>query len=643
MGNGLVKKDECRALLELPSDGSDLDGLDADALRAEVVRVRCAAQAALRDWSASPQSSGEERPLSAGRAGGAVRLSAAAKLERLRTMDPFVLDNSLRETTVAQPRGHSIEDKFRILEAVRSTGLTHMIVGALGRLKRVDDVFLSELRSRGEDRRHMYLFSELADGVDADTRRFSREVPVALRSAQACGIPNVIIEIDLAAEGVDWDAEFAADSDSDSAKASAETPYLALLHERVRWVRQELSPEARVFFNFRDWLVAWKAAPQRVLRVAESLARAPAEQRVTVVGFCVEDPFGIYLPFQYEEPMGSLRRTMDDNGWAQGHILVHIHKNYGLAEASVLEALALGGTGVWCAVPDEGAAVGHACSCVLLTNLARLGNERVKAKYDFPALREAAIEITLVTTNALPHPRTEVYGARALDFIFEGISTANDPLQGFDVNTLFGLKRQTRISTLATPQMHRDRLEELFGEEPPERAAFAADVCARMPELLHADLQAGREEEYQSAVGLLALFQRSGGAPTEKMLCTVERLQAHPLLAQLKDYFESWDCKDAADGSGNVKDDRIDFDHFYDGFMAKYVSCYSCEQARGLFAAIDLNHDNAISWREIALRAQWALAEYPENIASLDDLIAVVMQKYLLPSLLQAKANAQAP
>lgn len=40
------------------------------------------------------------------------------RTERLRNMDLFVLDNSMRETTVGQLRGHTLEDKYAIYEEV---------------------------------------------------------------------------------------------------------------------------------------------------------------------------------------------------------------------------------------------------------------------------------------------------------------------------------------------------------------------------------------------------------------------------------------------------------------------------------------------------------------------------------------------
>ncbi|GBG33169.1 Hypothetical Protein FCC1311_093932 [Hondaea fermentalgiana] len=614
MGSGLTKPaGEAGALARLQEirsenlQSGDIDNdqnKDAETLRAELCEIKTAlCKVNLEDLI-------KEARLA----------DAKAKLERLRTIDPFVLDNSMRETTVAQVKGHSLQDKLEILKHVRKTGLEHIIVGALGRLKRVDNELLEYFQDQNEDRSKFYLFTELFEKVDPDTRLPNATLPASLQIAKDCGIPNVIVEIDLSHPDIDWNAALPRESDP---------PYFALLADRVAWIRAHLCADARIFFNFRDWLVTWHNHPTRVERVASFFANAAPEERI--MGFCVEDPSGAFLPFQYADPVQRLREAMDQHDWADGHILVHIHKNYGLAEASALEVLALGATGVWCGIPDEGAAVGHACSCVLLTNLARLGNTRVLERYNFPALREAAIEITRLITDEPPHPRTEVYGARALDVIFEGINTANDPLaKNFDVNTLFQVPVQTRISTMATAPMMADRLAEVFGPEARQTASVA--VCEQMVETLHDDLRQGREEEYQSTVGIFSLFERSGGVPTEAMISVIDHdasLDKHPVLVALRAYFDVWDYKDHA------KDDCISFDNFYDAFMARFLTCYSCEKARKLFAAADLSHDGAIQWREIALRAKWALTEYPKLVTNVQDLIGVIMERYFLPEMLR--------
>ena len=55
-------------------------------------------------------------------------------------------------------------------------------------------------------------------------------------------------------------------------------------------------------------------------------------------------------------------------------------------------------------VCTEGAAVGHASSTVSIMNLIRMGNTKVQKKFNCTYLREAAINVTKITTGLLPHP-----------------------------------------------------------------------------------------------------------------------------------------------------------------------------------------------------------------------------------------------
>ena len=54
----------------------------------------------------------------------------------------------------------------------------------------------------------------------------------------------------------------------------------------------------------------------------------------------------------------------------------------------------------------------------------RNGNEHVRERYDCQYLRNAAIEVTKITTGKEPHPKKPIYGERALDisFDFSGIA-----------------------------------------------------------------------------------------------------------------------------------------------------------------------------------------------------------------------------
>jgi hypothetical protein len=120
---------------------------------------------------------------------------------------------------------------------------------------------------------------------------------------------------------------------------------------------------------------------------------------------------------------------MDDNGWTSqwqergtpnGMLLVHAHKQWGLADAAVLDVLAAGGDGIWCSISEEGAAMGHACSAVTLANLARLGNKDVVTRYNTKHLAPAARAVTLTVTNRAVAARQIVYAGQGRSRLYLG-------------------------------------------------------------------------------------------------------------------------------------------------------------------------------------------------------------------------------
>ena len=77
-----------------------------------------------------------------------------------------------------------------------------------------------------------------------------------------------------------------------------------------------------------------------------------------------------------------------------------------------------------------------------------------------------------------------------------------------------------------------------------------------------------------STVGLAMLFDRSGGKMTSEMRDMIANGQdvsnnGHHLLAEIRSRWDIWDLKDKIQG-----DDMLEYDSFYNGFMAPYFSCY---------------------------------------------------------------------
>lgn len=136
-----------------------------------------------------------------------------SKRDYLRDMNVFVLDNSLRESTVAQPLGHTLKDKYKILKQIKACNFQDVIVAAFGSGRRVDDAFCEDLDKAfdGKDApQHTYAFSEVTDSITKDGEMvFGHEhIPTGLKKMKKYGISNAIIEIDVAYDGYDWEDKF---------------------------------------------------------------------------------------------------------------------------------------------------------------------------------------------------------------------------------------------------------------------------------------------------------------------------------------------------------------------------------------------------------------------------------------------------
>ena len=86
------------------------------------------------------------------------------KRQRLRDLDFFILDNSIRESTVGQLRSHTIENKKKIYEQVKKCGMHSIIVASFAHLARVDDDFCQWLKDEKEDFSKLFSFSEVTEG-----------------------------------------------------------------------------------------------------------------------------------------------------------------------------------------------------------------------------------------------------------------------------------------------------------------------------------------------------------------------------------------------------------------------------------------------------------------------------------------------
>ena len=290
----------------------------------------------------------------------------------------------------------------------------------------------------------------------------------------------------------------------------------ALIDKRLEWIRKEISKDSKIYINFRDFSDGMAQAPERVLEVVKHLSM----YRPKIEGILYEE-FGANFPEEMGIHTRALRNIMKECGYEDGKLLIHIHHQWGLSDASVLECLANGANGIWAGICEEGAAMGHASTCLTLMNLIRLGNTKVLKKYNCTELRNTAIKLTEIVTGNAPPPKTVVVGERAMDRVFG--FPAFDPEfvdQGFTIQEFFGEEASIRITTMADNKMIRDALVHHFGEDP----QFTLDIGSKMKELMLTDLKDNRKEEYQSPFGLSLLFDRAGGQMTAKMSEVIENV-----------------------------------------------------------------------------------------------------------------------
>ncbi|XP_064641872.1 uncharacterized protein LOC135496469 [Lineus longissimus] len=544
---------------------------------------------------------------------------ATAKYQALRDLDIFVLDNSIRESTVGQLRGHTLEAKWAIYEEVKKCGFKHTVVAAFSHMTRVDDDFIKELMERGEDPYGLWAFSEITEGAKNKVPD-TEAVPISVRKLKAVGMYNVIFEVDLGDATYDFGKFTMADM-------------CALVLKWIKWSHDNLGKNTKVMLNIRDPPDVMPYHPERVFELVEFLAKLP--KNIRPFGILFEEPRGKSLPEEAGMWVKHIRATMKDNGWADGQLLVHVHEKFGYGDATVLQCLIDGSTGIWASVCAEGAALGNASSCVTLMNLIRLGNKKVLEKYNCTYLRKAAINATEITTGMLPHNKQPIFGPRATDFVFDLTP------EEFDLAAFFGEKAPIRITTMASPDMILLHLKNLFGEDP----QFTLDLAYKMKELILEDLRTERKEEYMSAPGIAMLFDRAGGKLTEHMRDTIEAVDlksanATKLIKEIRAQWEEFDLKEGEQG-GVAGDDMLQFDTFYNGFMAPYFSCYRCSDTYKALQAIDMDSDGQVDWSEFLVYLKWALYQYP-NVETAQEVLNIAFTKGLIPAMRDEYLKQQA-
>src|SRR3569833_667843 len=125
----------------------------------------------------------------------AILAGAQEKIDRLRSMQPYLLDLSLRENPVGARIGQTLADKLAILPRLREFGFRNILLGTLDYAMpdepEVDDDFMMYLRDHQLDMNGCFAFTAI--GIAATDGTFTPSP--SQRKLQAYGVPNTLHEI----------------------------------------------------------------------------------------------------------------------------------------------------------------------------------------------------------------------------------------------------------------------------------------------------------------------------------------------------------------------------------------------------------------------------------------------------------------
>lgn len=416
----------------------------------------------------------------------AVLAEAQAKLARLASIQPFLIDLSLRENPVGSGVGQTLEEKVELLPRLREFGFRHISLGTLdysapGELE-VDDDFMRFLRDTHADLHGCYAFTAL--GRVDDKGRFTPDPSqIKLRDYR---VPNTVHEIYLSPFGMDGLY------DLDTLKRSIPASVQWLLDN----VKGEDGGKPRIFINIVDGCDAFSESPDDTFDVLELIGSLPIE------GITMEDDRGTYLPFQVGAYVAAAREILP----APFKILVHIHAGAGFENASVIEALLQGADGVWGGLPKKAAVIGHASLGELLANLTRVGNPSVQADYRLDRLTPLVTELQVLDDEVPMPDDLPIFGHNAYRLPHSVFRQKGERFMDLPPERIGGRYRYRICPVLSDDECVRGRLAEVTGDKP---EAYSDVVIKAMIRLMRRELRCGWRIDYDDPDHLIQLHQRA--------------------------------------------------------------------------------------------------------------------------------------
>jgi hypothetical protein len=415
--------------------------------------------------------------------------AAKAKTDQLASIQPYLIDLSLRENVFGSNVGQVLADKLDILPQLRAFGFTNILLGTLDYAipdePEVDDQFMEYLRDHGIDMTGGFAFTDI--GLTDASGNFAPSI--SMQKLQSYRVPNTLHEIYLSPEGM----------------ASAGYDFATLyrsLPATIAWLDANIVGDGggkpRILINIVDGCDAFMENMEQVGVVLELLATLPIE------GVSIEDDRGTYMPFQVGAIVSAARSFLP----APLKLLVHMHTGGGFENASLIEALLNGADGVWGGLPKRAAIIGHASLGELIANLARVGNPNMARTYQLSDLLPLATRLQEIDSESSVPDDEPVLGTNAYRLTLDFFRQTNTRFMDLPPEAIGGTYGY-RVAPLAADKVVlAGRLAEVTGRDP---NSFPADVLEMMIRIMRRDLRGGTKIVYDEPPALLDLYTRAGG------------------------------------------------------------------------------------------------------------------------------------
>lgn len=407
------------------------------------------------------------------------QLFAAAddKLARLASLDPLLIDVSLREPCFDSPLGHTLQNKLELLPMIDAFGIADKVIATLDyqleEFPQVEDDFCRYLRDTGYDMTGCFALTAVGQ-----LGPYGFEPDHSEKKLVDYGIPNTMNEIYLLP------------------RAGTVQQMLDRLTASVDWLRDNLPPEqgkpGRVFMNVVDLIDAFFADREYACAVVAHLATL----RVDALSF--EDARGTYFPFQVGAAAAAAKALLRPDQ----KLVFHVHAGNGMDNASVLEALLQGADGYWGGMDRESSTVGHAPVSDLIANLLRAGNENMH-RYKVEHLLPICHSMHRINTERESPATWPIQGSNAYRMMLSGFEQVADRKMDLPAAAIGGVERH-RISPVGSDQdvivaRVREALDIVIDDK----------VAVRMILLMRGDLRDGLRIHYDEPDKLRQLVQRA--------------------------------------------------------------------------------------------------------------------------------------